>query len=722
MTFNSKKLALISMSLFALNAMADPIFFKLGKSGDPTNSGADIEWLETSQGHYKKTTDSLYSSYSVSLGAENVQVTLTTAGSAAEQLMMSRYGGIGISGTKKGDINGEEVLNISFDHDVYLNTVYLTGMDNVSVVNYKVGAQEWGEITSNNSGLIQSKLPANELLQIKLKDPSLNEQFRVEALDVSLNQASSYAPKGNYIRLRPLQNKGIHGISGTWNMDGLTAHDVFDMIRDTQPKELERYIAGPFDGNKLVPVREGEAEMTTVEFLDKSQEICDCILTPRVSLHYFDLVNDWSTEYPDNAFWAVIDNLYNLPLKKPIRKISLDNWGGEFSDNHSDEEIAAMLARLKAMGLEIATNYIGGNTNSYDMITVGAFGVNHDDFLPSMSAFQKIAMNASIEDIVLYLDFKSPAFEFSMLPVDEQADKLIEIGKLQDVYGFTFVWPVYNASWWTLDTTFTSEEGIYGGKSLYQVILDHLDPTAARKPSPEDGAVNITPSQNLSWQDGLQITNANVYFGKDADNLTLICSTTAAECVPELIEKNSTYFWRVDNVTEKGVVAGETWSFETEKELVVTPVQDSSVIENKPSDNKGDNNTLRLKEKSGEANFSYLSFNISEQVSNATQAILSVYVETDITDVGVSQLTAYAALTGQWQESELNWLNQPGLGEIVTTVELTQSGWLEVDITDFINQRSDENVTLVLGASNKNLIKLSSKESSFSPQLTVNYQ
>ena len=80
------------------------------------------------------------------------------------------------------------------------------------------------------------------------------DQSRVGSIDISRDKANhSDAPKGKYVRLRPLQNRGIKGIDGDyWQYKDRTAQDVLRLIRKLQPTVLERYISGPLDPNVLV--------------------------------------------------------------------------------------------------------------------------------------------------------------------------------------------------------------------------------------------------------------------------------------------------------------------------------------------------------------------------------------------------------------------------------------------------------------------------------------
>ncbi|MCF7847931.1 MAG: hypothetical protein K9M45_03695 [Kiritimatiellales bacterium] len=471
---------LVAGLLMALPAWAGSIAFKLGENGDPTDGGTDPAWTLQGSGSYEKTSDPLVAVYGVDLDADTVDavtIELRTPSASVDNLFLNggSNGGIGLAGNTKDDINTNEVLLIRFGSDVVINGFSLAAFSGESA-DYSANGSTWTTTVADVTGLSIS-LPAGNDFEVKLTNPAGLDQFRLKSLIITPTVSHSYAPKGNHVRLRPLQNRGTSGLDDDyWQYPDYTAQDILQMIEQLQPTVLERYISGPFNPDTLVPVDPGEPTMTVAEFLNASMAVGapGCTLSPRVSLEVlYSKPCPWSTDYT-NCFYAVADNLYNLPIDPPIRTISLDNWGA-FSDAHSDEEIHTILTNLVAMGWErIAVNYIGGNRNSYGIVKVGMFGVDQDTYLPKMSAYAAIAANESIEDILLYIDFRSPAEAFSQLPPDEQADKLYAIASLQETNDFTFVWPVIGADFWDVTKVYTSTNGPYGGMSILEVMIDAM--------------------------------------------------------------------------------------------------------------------------------------------------------------------------------------------------------------------------------------------------------
>jgi len=95
-------------------------------------------------------------------------------------------------------------------------------------------------------------------------------------------------------------------------------------------------------------------------------------------------------------------------------------------------------------------------------------------------------------------------------------------------------------------------------------------PEMATTPTPENGAENIVVEQILSWINGANTTNIDLFL--DVVNppiAKLLDEVTAVETFdPELVA-NTTYYWRVTCLNEDGFAEGEVWSFTTEDDTNV---------------------------------------------------------------------------------------------------------------------------------------------------------
>jgi hypothetical protein len=88
----------------------------------------------------------------------------------------------------------------------------------------------------------------------------------------------------------------------------------------------------------------------------------------------------------------------------------------------------------------------------------------------------------------------------------------------------------------------------------------------ASKPSPGNGSEDVALDATLSWTAGEQAIAHNVYFASDREYLELISENqTATECAPPAaLLPLTTYYWRVDEVREGGLVTtGTVWLFTT---------------------------------------------------------------------------------------------------------------------------------------------------------------
>jgi len=94
-------------------------------------------------------------------------------------------------------------------------------------------------------------------------------------------------------------------------------------------------------------------------------------------------------------------------------------------------------------------------------------------------------------------------------------------------------------------------------KNLYQF---------AETPTPGNGdIIGFADDPKLVWVAGINAVKHKVYLGKDKDQLPLLGETDKPTFgnLPEL-EKETTYFWRIDEIESDGaVVPGKTWSFST---------------------------------------------------------------------------------------------------------------------------------------------------------------
>ncbi len=81
-------------------------------------------------------------------------------------------------------------------------------------------------------------------------------------------------------------------------------------------------------------------------------------------------------------------------------------------------------------------------------------------------------------------------------------------------------------------------------------------------PKPESHATGVAHNLKLRWVAGRNANSHKVYFG--ASNPPPLAEEVAEPYYqPNQLEPDTIYYWRVDEVTEKGVVEGKVWQFRT---------------------------------------------------------------------------------------------------------------------------------------------------------------
>lgn len=279
-------------------------------------------------------------------------------------------------------------------------------------------------------------------------------------------------PEGPQVRIIPLASplKTEDGYA-MWMHPEYTAQDILEMIEELKPQVLERYFTGRQDINAPVPVRDGCAPMTVLEFLNRSLSAGapDCIIIPKLNLKWI----SWGRE---KYFWEAAENNYNLPLDRPIRIINLDNWKG-FIDQHGEEKTREVLTRLKSIGYKtIGVNMTGGFHAGFGYVSFGDFAINKLDWTIRTATLDKMKANAEITQYYLYIDYPGQMDAFMELSPDAEADVYTKvIVPAEKDLGFTFVYPILFDAW-DSNKHVTSGDGPYQGKSIFQVTRDLINP------------------------------------------------------------------------------------------------------------------------------------------------------------------------------------------------------------------------------------------------------
>ncbi len=110
----------------------------------------------------------------------------------------------------------------------------------------------------------------------------------------------------------------------------------------------------------------------------------------------------------------------------------------------------------------------------------------------------------------------------------------------------------------------------YGEVEDYTVNIKAVNedlPSKAGNPYPVNNALNIPGTTLVTWSPGIRSTNHDIYFGKVFPGEADVTEANQTDTLfdPGLLERSTTYYWRVDEVNTFGKTAGEIWSFTTDK-------------------------------------------------------------------------------------------------------------------------------------------------------------
>ncbi len=95
----------------------------------------------------------------------------------------------------------------------------------------------------------------------------------------------------------------------------------------------------------------------------------------------------------------------------------------------------------------------------------------------------------------------------------------------------------------------------------------------AYNPSPRNGAKAVDIDVILGWTPGFGSKLHTVYFGQDRDTVTNATGGLpqgARTYSPGTLEKNKTYYWRVDEFDGMNTYKGSVWSFTTVPDITIT--------------------------------------------------------------------------------------------------------------------------------------------------------
>jgi hypothetical protein len=226
-------------------------------------------------------------------------------------------------------------------------------------------------------------------------------------------------------------------------------------------------------------------------------------------------------------------------------------------------------------GLKLFAELAGKYPEDLNMMTImQQVGKLRDSQSPAAEQFRKKLEKVQSEEekVTLLMDIMRPIQSIGMFYLT-----LVQDGNDPAYYGDKVTPEFPHAVLMRWKTEDDNYRVIFGDLTVGDVTADELaeleaaplniKPTAIR-PQPADGAsAAVFADVELSWMPGAYVNEHKVYFGTEADELSLLAEVTdSCSVMAPALERTTTYYWCVDEVQPDGsVAAGDVWSFNTGK-------------------------------------------------------------------------------------------------------------------------------------------------------------
>jgi glycoprotein endo-alpha-1,2-mannosidase len=120
----------------------------------------------------------------------------------------------------------------------------------------------------------------------------------------------------------------------------------------------------------------------------------------------------------------------------------------------------------------------------------------------------------------------------------------------------------------------------YDGAGTVMVDVNNINPdkttvwaaslTKPGLPLPADNATNVSRLADLSWIGMLEANSHNVYFGTSSSP-AFVGNQTETTFETGILEFDTTYYWRIDEIIGSNTVTGDLWTFSTVSRFTQTP-------------------------------------------------------------------------------------------------------------------------------------------------------
>lgn len=122
---------------------------------------------------------------------------------------------------------------------------------------------------------------------------------------------------------------------------------------------------------------------------------------------------------------------------------------------------------------------------------------------------------------------------------------------------------------WPSNLTVRAQSGYYGGNDEAVWTMNHIDlpPNKPNNPYPADHSIYIARDTSLSWSGGSpggELTKYDVYFGTTPSPVKVSSNQTSMSYTPpNILDWNTTYYWKIVAWNPQGSNQSTLWSFTT---------------------------------------------------------------------------------------------------------------------------------------------------------------
>jgi hypothetical protein len=249
---------------------------------------------------------------------------------------------------------------------------------------------------------------------------------------------------------------------------------------------------------------------------------------------------------------------------------------------------------------------------------------------------------------------------------------------------------------------------------------------AASTPVPPNGSTTVKADADLMWLAGRSATSHNIHFGTNSGSLALITNQVNNVFEPGDLTEGQTYYWRIDELTPTGTVAGTEWSFTPGADLTTffqsfTPVADTYAHYD------ASNATYATQNFGTDGSIKFTSYNDGTVKKHGyvmfdvavTGEVVSATLKLHNPNGGtVGGLGVYAMTNSSWGEYTLTWNNRPAIDGALLDSKDIKTGWSSF----FVNEGVTTGLVsfgMIKELGNGNRAISSSEDGIYSPELIV---